>query len=564
MAKKIPDEIKARFPKGYRVQLHPGTDAWMMGARYGEIRGYVNSANDGPLIRVKLDKMRKVKEFHPRNLAEVFAKNPKPLHHRAHYAGGVLAQENDRAYLRYDYSTHSSSGKLELKKGEQVFITMIPTDAKDDATVYVQAINRPEIHPVPVGLRALIPLLGKKGWPKVKKNSRRRNPVENKTHALKAITVKHGRGSWVIARDSDNNNARTAYDFGLDAYGNAIKAAEKLQDKMGWGGTLVGGYAKDGYVFVFREFKARLSEAQLKRMGAEVAAEYIQKYGKPTKNPALRGGVKANPRTYSRWPKVGKAKLGKWEVTILENGRRGYFEHDVHGEGGGLWFTGMELTDQDGTYVLPLNVARVLRDHFKVIVPSSYLNDDEAWKKETPGVPEFPGKKNPRKRGKRRKSKRAKKNPDAFVIALYMHGKRLTYNANKNRFTDEGKPALYRTQIAAKERAESLLKSHANIRAHKITIETATRAESGAVFGARPRQNPKLRKGMRVALNVDSRVQVYKRGGGGESRGVYFAGKEGIVKATGPKLTTVLFDGDELGTVLSTKKFSPIPTRPKR
>lgn len=77
MAKKIPDEIKSRFPKGHRVQLHPGTDAWMMGDRFGEIRGYVNSANDGALIRVRLDKSRKIREFHPRNLAEVFAGDPK-------------------------------------------------------------------------------------------------------------------------------------------------------------------------------------------------------------------------------------------------------------------------------------------------------------------------------------------------------------------------------------------------------------------------------------------------------------------------------------------------------
>ena len=40
---------------GDRVELHPGTDLWMMGARYGEVVGI--SATPADRVRVKLDKL---------------------------------------------------------------------------------------------------------------------------------------------------------------------------------------------------------------------------------------------------------------------------------------------------------------------------------------------------------------------------------------------------------------------------------------------------------------------------------------------------------------------------
>lgn len=43
--------------KGHRVQLHPATDAWMCGDRYGEIVGYI-SASD--CYRVKMDKSGRI------------------------------------------------------------------------------------------------------------------------------------------------------------------------------------------------------------------------------------------------------------------------------------------------------------------------------------------------------------------------------------------------------------------------------------------------------------------------------------------------------------------------
>ena len=64
--------------KGDRVQLHPATDSWMRGDRYGEIVGFgrprlyrdtftCDEAMERP-IKVKLDKSGLVKRFRPSNL----------------------------------------------------------------------------------------------------------------------------------------------------------------------------------------------------------------------------------------------------------------------------------------------------------------------------------------------------------------------------------------------------------------------------------------------------------------------------------------------------------------
>ncbi len=46
-----------RYHKGDRVELHPATDWWMMGARYGDVRGHVKLTLNGEAVmyRVKLD-----------------------------------------------------------------------------------------------------------------------------------------------------------------------------------------------------------------------------------------------------------------------------------------------------------------------------------------------------------------------------------------------------------------------------------------------------------------------------------------------------------------------------
>jgi hypothetical protein len=60
-----------------------------------------------------------------------------------------------------------------------------------------------------------------------------------------------------------------------------------------------------------------------------------------------------------------RVQHGKWEVCLHEDKFQGWFEHDDHGEGGGLWFewqTGwvLTLTDYDGTFELPRKVLEVL------------------------------------------------------------------------------------------------------------------------------------------------------------------------------------------------------------
>lgn len=61
-----------------------------------------------------------------------------------------------------------------------------------------------------------------------------------------------------------------------------------------------------------------------------------------------------------------KITEGSWEVAVDEEAKYGYYEHQLSGSGGGLWFgkqedTGeLELVDFDGLGVLPANVKRGL------------------------------------------------------------------------------------------------------------------------------------------------------------------------------------------------------------
>jgi hypothetical protein len=47
------------------------------------------------------------------------------------------------------------------------------------------------------------------------------------------------------------------------------------------------------------------------------------------------------------------AQVGHWETKIDPVAQYGYFEHDVEGEGGGLWFVKDDLVDYDGVACLP-------------------------------------------------------------------------------------------------------------------------------------------------------------------------------------------------------------------
>ena len=59
----------------------------------------------------------------------------------------------------------------------------------------------------------------------------------------------------------------------------------------------------------------------------------------------------------------------KCEVLVDPESKYGYYEHDIQGEGGGLWFATsesqpgkLELIDYDGRFELPLNVAKALKE----------------------------------------------------------------------------------------------------------------------------------------------------------------------------------------------------------
>ena len=53
------------FTVGQRVELHPGTDRWMMGDRFGQVTKV--DATKG-IVRVKLDVSKKSLNFLPRNI----------------------------------------------------------------------------------------------------------------------------------------------------------------------------------------------------------------------------------------------------------------------------------------------------------------------------------------------------------------------------------------------------------------------------------------------------------------------------------------------------------------
>lgn len=54
------------FDGGERVELHPATDAWITGDRFGEVR-FVGRK----LVHVYMDRSRKVRKLHPRWIGEI-------------------------------------------------------------------------------------------------------------------------------------------------------------------------------------------------------------------------------------------------------------------------------------------------------------------------------------------------------------------------------------------------------------------------------------------------------------------------------------------------------------
>lgn len=55
-----------QFRAGDRVQLHPATDAWMMGDMYGTVIKVGRL-----LLHVRMDRSDKVRKVHPTNICEI-------------------------------------------------------------------------------------------------------------------------------------------------------------------------------------------------------------------------------------------------------------------------------------------------------------------------------------------------------------------------------------------------------------------------------------------------------------------------------------------------------------
>ena len=75
---------------------------------------------------------------------------------------------------------------------------------------------------------------------------------------MKAIETKYipctnTRGSRIKAFDLDGNSVSIGYPHELNQDQAHRKAAQALADKMGWKGEMLGGYTKQGCVFVFKD-----------------------------------------------------------------------------------------------------------------------------------------------------------------------------------------------------------------------------------------------------------------------------------------------------------------------
>ena len=54
------------FQAGMRVELHPATDAWMMGDRYGDVVKVGRK-----LVHVQMDRSGRTRKVHPRNIGQI-------------------------------------------------------------------------------------------------------------------------------------------------------------------------------------------------------------------------------------------------------------------------------------------------------------------------------------------------------------------------------------------------------------------------------------------------------------------------------------------------------------
>lgn len=61
----IPKTVRPMYEPGTRVELHPATDRWMRGDRFGE----VVRTDARHRVHVKMDRSGQVAKLHPSNIA---------------------------------------------------------------------------------------------------------------------------------------------------------------------------------------------------------------------------------------------------------------------------------------------------------------------------------------------------------------------------------------------------------------------------------------------------------------------------------------------------------------
>lgn len=94
----------------------------------------------------------------------------------------------------------------------------------------------------------------------------------------------------------------------------------------------------------------------------------------PAENAVIEAAMReAELKKEHAYTEIGRA--GKWEVKVSPTTSYGYFEHDVQGEGGGLWFEGKELSDYDGRSCLPRDVAKALIALGYIVDPINYVGE---------------------------------------------------------------------------------------------------------------------------------------------------------------------------------------------
>jgi hypothetical protein len=60
-----------------------------------------------------------------------------------------------------------------------------------------------------------------------------------------------------------------------------------------------------------------------------------------------------------------EAQKGNWIVKVSPSKNYGYFENQISGTSGGIWFQGCKVVDYDGVFELPANVIKALRSLHK-------------------------------------------------------------------------------------------------------------------------------------------------------------------------------------------------------